>query len=208
MTKHEPWTLVKNGNTDAAAAVLNECMQMIDLFARVSAPIIPDAAEKMQNIFAKKHDMVWPTEYEHRIENNAEFAVPENLFSRIDDDRVRELNEKYSVKKQDISPKPVVAEIVAVEKHPTRDDLHVLMVNCGADKPVQIVCGAKNVSVGFRGVLAPVGCKLPQVKKPMAQRTVAGIESFGMMCSSAELGIGTDADNLIQITDKNIGTEV
>ena len=208
MTRMEPWTLVKNGDMTGAGNVLNECFQMIDLFARVSAPIIPDTAKKMQNIFAQKHDMVWPTEYEHRIENNAEFAVPDNLFNRIDDDTVKALTNKYCVKKPDNSPKPIVAEIVSIEKHPTRDDLHVLMVDYGAEKPVQIVCGAPNVSVGFRGILAPVGCKLPGAKKPMVQRTVAGIESFGMMCSAAELKCGTDDKNLIQITDKNIGTEV
>ncbi|MBO7341465.1 MAG: class I tRNA ligase family protein, partial [Clostridia bacterium] len=48
MTKCEPWALVKNGDTDGAAACLNECFQLIDLYARVSAPFIPTAAEKMQ----------------------------------------------------------------------------------------------------------------------------------------------------------------
>ena len=84
MTVKEPWALVKNGDTKAAASALNECFQMIDLFARVSAPFIPDAAEKMQNVFENKHDLSWPTKYEHRIETNEKFVVPENLFSRIE----------------------------------------------------------------------------------------------------------------------------
>ena len=84
MTVKEPWALVKNGDTKAAANALNECFQMIDLFARVSAPFIPDAAEKMQNVFENKHDLSWPTKYEHRIETNEKFVVPENLFSRIE----------------------------------------------------------------------------------------------------------------------------
>ncbi|MBQ8686227.1 MAG: hypothetical protein IJ517_00515, partial [Alphaproteobacteria bacterium] len=54
---------------------------------------------------------------------------------------------------------------------------------------------------------APVGCKLPGAKKPMAQRTVAGVESFGMMCSSAEVGTGTDDANIIELSDDiNVGT--
>lgn len=208
MTKMEPWTLVKTGDTEGAAAVLNECMQMIDLFARVSQPFIPDAATKMQNVFVNKHDFSWPTKYEHRIKDGDEFVVPENLFNRIDDDMVKMLTEKYVPKKPDTTPKPIVAEIVTVENHPTRDDLHVLSVNCGADKNVQIVCGAPNVYVGLRGVLAPVGAKLPGIKKPMSQRTVAGIESFGMMCSAAELGQGDDDKNIIELnTDYNIGDE-
>jgi len=84
MTVKEPWALVKNGDMDGAAAALNECFQMIDLFARVSAPFIPDAAEKMQNVFEIKHDLSWPTKYEHRIANSEKFVVPENLFNRVE----------------------------------------------------------------------------------------------------------------------------
>lgn len=84
MTAKEPWALVKNGDMNGAAASLNECFQMIDLFARVSAPFIPDAAEKMQNVFEIKHDLSWPTKYELRIANGEKFVVPENLFNRIE----------------------------------------------------------------------------------------------------------------------------
>ena len=84
MTIKEPWALVKNGDMAGAAAALNECFQMIDFFARVSAPFIPDAAEKIQNIFETKHDLSWPTKYEHRLGNSEKFTVPENLFNRIE----------------------------------------------------------------------------------------------------------------------------
>ena len=84
MTAKEPWALIKNGDMNGAATALNECFQMIDLFARVSQPFIPDAAEKMQNVFEIKHDLSWPTKYEHRIETHEKFTVPENLFNRIE----------------------------------------------------------------------------------------------------------------------------
>jgi methionyl-tRNA synthetase len=84
MTVKEPWALVKNGDMNGAAVALNECFQMIDLFARVSAPFIPDAANKMQNVFEIKHDLSWPTKYEHRIANGEKFVVPENLFNRLE----------------------------------------------------------------------------------------------------------------------------
>lgn len=84
MTIKEPWALVKNGDTSGAATALNECFQLIDLFGRISAPFIPDAAEKIQNIFEIKHDLSWPTKYEHRIANGDKFVVPENLFNRLE----------------------------------------------------------------------------------------------------------------------------
>lgn len=208
MTKMEPWALVKNGDMAAAGAVLNECFQLIDLFARVSAPFIPTAAEKIQNVFVCKHDLSWPEKYEHRINNGEEFVVPDNLFNRIDDETVAMLTEKYTVKKEDRSPKPIVAEIIDVKNHPERDDLHILTVNAGGNAPLQIVCGAPNVHVGLRGVLAPVGAKLPGMKKPLSQRTVAGFESFGMMCSAPELGLDGDDKNIIELgSEYKIGEE-
>lgn len=207
MTKMEPWALVKNGDMASAGNALNKCFQLIDLYARVSAPFIPETAEKMQNVFVAKNDLSWPEKFVARIADGAEFVVPENLFNRIDDETVAKLTEKYTPKVEDNSPKLVVAKIVEVKDHPSRDDLHILSVNAG-DAPIQVVCGAPNVRVGLRGVLAPVGCRLPGAKKPMAQRTVAGVESFGMMCSAAEIGTGADDNNIIELgSDAIVGAE-
>ncbi|MCL2748901.1 MAG: methionine--tRNA ligase [Alphaproteobacteria bacterium] len=95
MTLTEPWTLVKNGNMKAAGTVLNECFQLIDFYARVAAPFIPDAAQKMQNIFGAKNDLSWPGKYERRIKDGVVFVVPENLFARIDADKIAEMTTKY-----------------------------------------------------------------------------------------------------------------
>ncbi len=206
MTKMEPWALVKNGNVESAGAVLNSCFQLIDLYARVSAPFIPDAANKIQNIFAGKHDLSWPERFESRIADGEQFTVPENLFNRIDDEMVAELTEKY-VPKTENKIVPVVAKIVEVKNHPTREDLHILTVNNGV-RDLQIVCGAPNVRVGLIGVLAPIGCVLPGAKKPITQRTVAGVESYGMMCSAAELGAGDDGEKIIELdTGATVGKE-
>ena len=205
MTRCEPWTLVKNGDMAGAAAVLNQCFQLIDLYARVSAPFIPNAAEKMQGIFTDKHDMTWPDAFESRIADGAEFVVPENLFARIDDETVTELTEKYAPRDEN-KIVPIVAKIVAVKNHPTRENLHILTVDDGINHELQIVCGAPNVRAGLIGVLAPVGATLPNMKKPISQRTVAGTESFGMMCSGAELGTSENGDEIIELgADAKIG---
>lgn len=205
MTENAPWALVKDGKLKEAADVLNECFQLIDLYARVSAPFIPDASEKMQNIFKIKHDLSWPTTYEHRIADDEEFTIPENLFTRIDDETVKEVSEKYSAKSKTVAP--IVAKIVEIKNHPTRDNLHVLTVDNGSEK-LQIVCGAPNVRVGLIGVLAPIGCVLPNTKKPITKRSVDGVESNGMMCSATELGVGKDSDTIIELPDNiEIGGE-
>ena len=85
-------------DASAAAGVLNECMNLIDFYARVSAPFIPAAAEKMRAIFDDRHDLSWPEKYERRIADNESFTVPENLFERIDSDKIAAMTEKYSKK--------------------------------------------------------------------------------------------------------------
>ena len=206
MTEMAPWTLVKNGDMNGAAAVLNNCFQLIDLYARVSAPFIPNAAEKIRAVFAGAHDLSWPTCFEHRIQNGESFVVPDNLFERIDDARVAELTQRFAPKTDD-APKPIIAKIITAAPHPTREGLQVLTVDNGAEE-LQIVCAAPNARAGLVSVLAPVGCKLPGQKKPISQRTVAGTESFGMMCAAAELGQGGDGDKIIELpADSPIGTE-
>jgi len=199
MTEKEPWALVKNGDMDTAQHVLNTCFQLIDFYARVSAPFIPDAAEKIQNIFAIKNDLSWPNEFEARVKAGTEFTIPENLFERIDDDTVKSLTEKYSSKKE---PKLVVVKITKVENHPQRENLHVLTVNDGL-QDYNVVCGAPNVRVGMLAVFAPIGAIIPKTGKPIKARAVAGIESNGMLCSGDELNISNDDTGLYEITDES-----
>ena len=80
----------------------------------------------------------------------------------------------------------VIGRIVSVEKHPDSDHLNVCQVDLG-DKIYQIVCGAPNVKANTKVIVAKVGAKLPagEIKKS----TIRGVESNGMICSIAELGL-------------------
>ena len=70
--------------------------------------------------------------------------------------------------------------------HPDSDHLHVCKVNVGA-QVLQIVCGAPNVRKGLKVIVALPGAKLPggEIKKG----NIRGVESNGMLCSIAELGL-------------------
>ena len=206
MTEKAPWALVKDGNLDAAEHVLNNCFQLIDFYSRVSAPFIPDTAEKMQNIFADKHDLSWPTKYEKRVADGTEFTIPENLFERIDDDKVKFLTEKFCVKK-DNTPHLTVVKVIKIENHPSREDLHVVTITDGENN-FNVVCGAKNVRENMLAVFAPIGAIVPQTNKPIKPRNVAGVESAGMLCSGAELKVNDDDSGLYEITEESkLGTE-
>lgn len=89
----------------------------------------------------------------------------------------------------------VVGKIIKCVDHPDSDHLHLCNVDVG-NEVLQIVCGAPNAREGIYVIVALVGAKLPagEIKKGK----IRGVESSGMMCSKAELGLDnkflTDAD--------------
>lgn len=93
--------------------------------------------------------------------------------------------------------KVVVAKILSAEKHPDADRLQVCSVDVGLAEPVQIVCGAANARAGLIAPCALVGAELPGIS--IKQAKVRGVESFGMMCSSKELGISAEATGLLEL---------
>lgn len=80
----------------------------------------------------------------------------------------------------------ITGEIVECESHPDSDHLHCCKVNIGKEV-LDIVCGAPNVRVGLKVVVALDGAKLPggEIKKGK----IRGCESNGMLCAKAELGL-------------------
>ena len=102
----------------------------------------------------------------------------------------------------------IVAEIVACEKHPDADKLRVCKVNVGTFELLQIVCGAPNARVGLKAPLATVGSVLPGGLHIKVGK-LRGIESFGMLCSSTELGLPAGIDGLYELAnDAPVGASI
>ena len=93
----------------------------------------------------------------------------------------------------------VVAEILSTEKHPDADRLRVCRVDVGESAPVTIVCGAPNAAAGLKVPCARPGAKLPGLEIKVAK--VRGVESFGMLCSTKELGLNGQADGLMVLSE-------
>ena len=99
----------------------------------------------------------------------------------------------------------VTAEIETYEKHPDSDHLGLLTVNTGKEK-LQVVCGAPNCHQGLKGIFAPVGVTIPCYNEVLKVGKIRGVESFGMMCSEKELGVGEDHSGIIELpADTEIG---
>ena len=77
----------------------------------------------------------------------------------------------------------VVGEVVSCEKHPDADKLNVTAIDIGAEENLPIVCGAPNIALGQKVVVATVGTTLypsPDESFKIKKAKIRGVESLGM----------------------------
>lgn len=102
----------------------------------------------------------------------------------------------------------VIGEIVAAEKHPNADRLSLCQVDAGDGETVDVVCGAPNARAGLRTAFAAPGVRLPDGLK-LRRSKIRGVVSNGMLCSAAELGLGSDADGIMELPqDAPVGSNL
>ena len=92
----------------------------------------------------------------------------------------------------------VVAEVVAIEKHPDADKLNVCQVSDGKAS-YTVVCGARNVRANLKVAFARIGAELPGIKIKKAK--LRGVESQGMICSAAELQLTESSDGILELPE-------
>ncbi|NPA27764.1 MAG: phenylalanine--tRNA ligase subunit beta, partial [Epsilonproteobacteria bacterium] len=106
------------------------------------------------------------------------------------------------VKEINIPKNVVVGKVISCIKHPNADKLNFCRVDVG-DEVLDIVCGASNVKDAEFVAVAKIGAVLPgdfEIKKA----NIRGMDSYGMICSSSELGL-PELDEGIMILDDSIG---
>ncbi|MCC6691276.1 MAG: phenylalanine--tRNA ligase subunit beta, partial [Bacteroidia bacterium] len=94
----------------------------------------------------------------------------------------------------------VVGEVKTKVKHPDADRLSLTTVDVGSDTLLNIVCGATNVAIGQKVLVARVGSTLYlangesiEIKKSK----IRGQVSEGMICAEDELGIGNSHEGIL-----------
>lgn len=102
----------------------------------------------------------------------------------------------------------VVGEVKDKQAHPQSSKLSLCQVDDGQNLHL-VVCGAPNVAVGQKVPLALPGAKLPNGME-IAVTQVAGVESAGMICSGAELGLNDEDDQGIMVLpeDLSLGVDI
>jgi phenylalanyl-tRNA synthetase beta chain len=94
-----------------------------------------------------------------------------------------------------------IARVIEAKPHPNADRLRVCMVDTGSGAPVQVVCGAPNARTGMKSVFSAPGTYIPGKKITLGKGVIRGVESLGMLCSSAELELSNDHEGIIDLPD-------
>ncbi len=93
-----PWTAIKT-DRDRAAVIVRTAINLVGLFARVSAPFIPFAAEGVALAVGEAYPGGWPTidgvAELSRIPGGRPVRAPEVLFRKIEDAQVAEWAERF-----------------------------------------------------------------------------------------------------------------
>ena len=104
----------------------------------------------------------------------------------------------------------IVGLVEEVRPHPNADRLRLAKVNVGA-KTVEVVCGATNLEAGQHIVYAGEGAHIPinmhdDERQPfvLKKATIRGVESNGMICSVAEMGLGEDHDGILVLPESTM----
>ncbi len=116
--------------------------------------------------------------------------------------------EKYEVEGEKLN-RVVAGKVLSIEAHPDADKLVVCQVDVGESEPIQIVTGAKNLTVNDIVPVALDGSTLTDGTK-IKKGKLRGVVSCGMMCSLAELGLSVNdfpyavEDGIFVLQEENI----
>ncbi len=216
----EPWVDLKDDPARAAETLFN-CTQLVNVLRILVKPFTPNAAEKLREL------LNLPEEYDANIElvetgevtklvdtwvageieAGHKINKPEVLFEKLEyTDELRAEDEAGDEPEFQPGEKIVVGKILELKGHPNSDTNQIAIIDVGekSDKPLQIVCGAKNIKVGD---LVPVALPGAEVLGPkgnrmkIEERKLQGVKSEGMLCSPAELGEGKEDEEIMIVNE-------
>lgn len=103
----------------------------------------------------------------------------------------------------------VVGEVKSVSQHPNADRLKITKIDVGHADLLDIVCGAPNVALGQKVIVALVGAHLYPDEKgfQIKKSKIRGEDSEGMLCAQDELGLGGSHDGILVLENSTkVGT--
>ena len=145
--------------------------------------------------------------------------LPKNITpQKLTEDLTMSTVEVESVKNQaEEFENIIVGKILEIKKHPNADKLKIVITDIGLLEKAQIVCGGANLKEDMLVAVALPGARVKwhgQSEPVILEETkIRGEKSFGMICSSNEIGLqdllpcgGMEITDLSGVlNDKNIG---
>ena len=115
--------------------------------------------------------------------------------------------EVETVEESDLTGPLVVGKVLTYEDEPQKNGKTIrwCSLDIGKDEPQWVVCGAHNFEVGDLVVVVLPGAVLPGGFAIAARKTYGHV-SNGMICSSAELGLGDDGTHGIVVLEPGEAT--
>ncbi|MBN2144260.1 MAG: phenylalanine--tRNA ligase subunit beta [Candidatus Aureabacteria bacterium] len=98
-------------------------------------------------------------------------------------------------------PAVISARIESVENHPGSSQMKICSVSDGHET-LPVVCGAMNVRPGMIVPLAKPSSEI--LGKTIQVASIAGINSYGMLCSEKELQIGFDQTGILELEQDTV----
>lgn len=141
--------------------------------ARIS---IPDGTTVAWNFFDISRLMIFKEDGQQFLSEKEIDLLNQELKNAGFEERLPDDNE----------PKFVVGYVKTSVDHPDSDHLHITETEIDNGQVLQIVCGAKNIAAGQKVVVAKPGAMMPDGMMIWPGK-LRGVESFGMICSAAEL---------------------
>ena len=106
----------------------------------------------------------------------------------------------------------VVGHVLTCEQHPNADKLKITTIDIGEKTPLNIVCGAPNVTKGQKVAVAKIGTTLYTNEGEawtIKKSKIRGEESHGMLCAEDEIGLGKSHEGIMILDEAlDIGTAI
>lgn len=179
-------TIFYNKNTLHDTLIINLDNQKVDKIEPHTGFVILKNGDKIQGI-----NIFNASEHFKNLKDGELYPTPEILAE------IRSLT-GYDLN-QDVKKTFVVAEIIACEDVPD-SHLHKCSVDVGEEKPLQIICGAKNARQGIKVVCALVGTIMPNGMMILPNKLL-NIDSYGMLCSAKELNLDVEFDGILELDE-------
>ncbi len=223
--RNEPWKL----DDEEAAPVIRDCVQLVKAVAVLLQPFVPEKADEIWAQLDEDGSAADATIGDCLQAPPAAFGEPEELFTKVEDERVEELDEKLQEKieaaSSDEEESGDVSEASETELEPLADervsfeDFQALDLRVGEIEAAEGIEGADDlarleVDIGHEVRQIVAGIKqlhdldeLPG-KRVVIVANLEKAELFGVESNGMILAAGEDADLLTTHGDSEPGTKI